>query len=161
MKYTDRELKMFNFFALTLFFIGGAALILGIIDFSIMPEVSYYSQTRMDADPAIAAYSIEAVTNVGSTYSVPLADVSSDEEGEDFSESLETSADLTRKQQSRRLPRKSRYVYETTSYKETNLGALSKILTGVVFLLLSLALNKITSDVKRRGGFDHPGKRDD
>ena len=41
MKYTDRELRMFNMFSLLLLLIGGIALTIGLLEFAFMPEVEY------------------------------------------------------------------------------------------------------------------------
>ena len=157
MKYTDRELRMFNTFSLLLLLIGGTALAFGLLEFAIMPEVEYYSTVKTKADPAIEHYSIEAVTNAGSSF------VNSGDEGNALEDEALPEGDnyvsVEEGQPAEEvgvLPVKKplTFVYETVRSKESNLGAMSRVLTGVVFMVLSVALNSVISHVKRHGCAD-------
>lgn len=157
MKYTDRELRMFNTFSLLLLLIGGTALAFGLLEFAIMPEVEYYSTVKTKADPAIEHYSIEAVTNAGSSF------VNSEDEGAALEEEALPEGDKPVAAEEDQpaegaavvpVKKPRTFVHETVRSKETNLGAMSRVLTGVVFMVLSVALNSVISHVKRHGCAD-------
>ena len=158
MKYTDRELRMFNMFSLLLLLIGGIALTIGLLEFAFMPEVEYYSSVKTRADPAIQQYSIEAVTNSGKRFVQDEEQdvaVSDDESTFDEDNSLVVDKEFTAGSAAvDSVKKRQKFVYETVRRKETNLGAMSGVLTGVVFIVLSVALNSVISHVKRHGGAD-------
>ena len=140
MKYTDRELRLFNLFGLVVLTLGGVFLAFGLIEFAIMPEVEYYHVVK---EPAV--------------YKVAGVDPSSSEESAaaaDNAEAPPTGAEGEGVAAQPPKPARPKYVYDISRISDVNLGALSRTLLGVVFVILSLLLNQVLRHVVKHGGED-------
>jgi len=133
MKYSRRELKTFNVFALLLLGLGGFFFILGVIEFVFQPTQSYTV-----ARPYSQVDSRRQLTEESAVLPSEKAGTVSEED----------SADI----QSRTA--RSRPVQETVMEEGLNFKAVSNVLLGTVFLVLSFGLNFMLLRVIRRNGRD-------
>lgn len=129
MKYSKRELKTFNIFALLLFALGGFFLMFGGIELAFQPTTSYTVVREYRKAASVVQPSEEPV-------------VSSSEEPATLA--LEASVE--------ELPRTQRKeaIQETVVAEGPNFKAISNVLLGVVFLALSFGLNFMLLRVMRR-----------
>lgn len=137
MKYSERELKTFNIFALLLLSLGGLFFIFGVIEYVFQPTMNY----------TIARECPQAASSVQQSGE---SDVSSPETSGTLSS--EESVDVQKHAQP------GTTTYETVVVEGTNFKAVSNMLLGFVFLVLSFALNAVLLRVIRRGGYDQPRK---
>lgn len=147
MKYTDRELKLFNLFGLLILTLGGCSLAFGLIEFAIMPEVEYYNVVKAPVVQKVADVSAGA----GPAVEVEGENAEKAVNGAESAETKETGEGVAVKVNKAVRPT---YVYDVNRVKDMNLGAMSKTFMGVVFILLSLLLNKVVGHVVRHGGED-------
>ncbi len=129
MKYTKRELKAFNVFALFLFGLGGLFLAFGLMAYAAQP-VTRFSV----AEAGRVSATVEQERDAGAS-GLP-GDV---EDGP--------------------LARRQSFGPQTRVVEAPNLQAISKALIGLVFILMSIGLNAMLLRVMRRGGEDGGGRR--
>lgn len=151
MKYSQRELKTFNIFALLLFGIGGIFLIYGIIEFIFQPTTSY---------TIVREYRKAIVVERPATDDAELATEDAEfatEDAELATEDAELASDVLELEPLSEVE-PTRTTQETMVVEGTNFRAVSNALIGAVFLLLSFALNVVLLRVMRHDGHDRAMK---